>query len=132
VAKLERNRAYRKYLDGLIDKKAIGTSSDSAPQYVIRQKGYNGKNWIKNGNSAWECEGSFKAALPQSPTWLKRWPVFAMALTEIPCEPRMLETVNWKSLGVDLSKFQAPDMAHELTKDEIREASLLVTLYSRR
>jgi hypothetical protein len=105
-AKLDESHRYHGMVSGLIEKHIIGASSDSAPQYVER---------VKNGKS----------------TWLKTWPLFAAALTNIPAEPRMLGSVDWKSLGVDPSKFQAPDTAHELTKEELREASLLVTLYSR-
>ena len=83
VAKLDAAHRYRKAIDGLIEKKAIGASSDSAPQYVIREK-------------------TGKA------TFLKRWPLFAVALTEMPCEPRMVGTVTeyLKSFGFTLP---APD-----------------------
>jgi len=107
AAKLDESHRYHSMISGLIEQKIIGTSSDSAPQYVER---------VKNGKS----------------TWLKTWPLFAAALTNIPAEPRMLGSVDWKSMGIDLSQFQAPDTAHELTKDVLHEASLLVTLYSRR
>jgi hypothetical protein len=76
-ATLERSHKYRKAIDALISQRVLGTSSDSAPQYVIREK-------------------TGKA------TWLKQWPLFAGALTDVPCEPRMLGSVDFKSLGVDL------------------------------
>lgn len=74
VARLKRSEAYRKYLDKMIEEKRIGSSSDSAPQYVIRQR---------TGKSV----------------WLKRWPLFAVSLTDNPCEPRMIGSVDYlKSL----------------------------------
>ncbi len=78
VAKLKRAEAYRRYLDSLIEKKAVGSSSDSAPQYVVREK---------TGKSI----------------WLKEWPLFAVSLTDAPCEPRMIGSIEYlKSLGVTL------------------------------
>lgn len=79
-AQLNRNTAYRSFLDRLISERALGTSSDSAPQYVIRKKSAN---------------GSF---------WLAQWPWFASALTTTPAEPRMLreDALYWKSAGVTL------------------------------
>lgn len=76
-ATLERSHKYRKAIDALIGQRVIGTSSDSAPQYVIREK-------------------TGKA------TWLKQWPLFAGALTDVPCEPRMIGDVDFKTLGVDV------------------------------
>ena len=85
VAKLKRAHQYRAAVDRLIADKAVGTSSDSAPQYVLREK---------TGKS----------------TWLKRWPLFAAALTEVPCEPRQVATVDYfKSLGVVMPDPKAPD-----------------------
>jgi hypothetical protein len=76
TAQLDHSHAYRKAIDRLIEKGVLGTSSDSAAQYVIREK-------TKSGA-----------------TWLKRWPLFAAALTSTPCEPRMLSTVEYlKSIG---------------------------------
>lgn len=84
-ATLDRGHKYRKLLDKLIDEGALGTSSDSAPQYVQREK---------RGKSC----------------WIKQWPLFAGALTATPAEPRMLETVHWKSLGVTLpGQASTPD-----------------------
>ena len=78
VAKLERAHRYRKAIDELIKAGVLGTSSDSAPQYVQR---------VKKGRA----------------TWLKTWPFFAAALTDVPCEPRMIGSLEFlKSLGIDL------------------------------
>jgi hypothetical protein len=83
VAQLDRNHKYRKAIDQLIEKKAVGTSSDSAPQYVVKEK-------------------TGKAV------WLKQWPLFAAALTTTPCEPRMLTegSLVWKTVEQQL---QGPD-----------------------
>jgi hypothetical protein len=84
-AKLDRSHKYRKVIDQLIEEGVLGTSSDSAPQYVIRQK-------------------TGKA------TWLKQWPWFASALTDVPCEPRMIGSIEvLKSWGITLP--DAPDQA---------------------
>lgn len=78
IAKLERGHKYRKAIDRLISDGKLGTSSDSAPQYVER---------VKTGKS----------------TWLKTWPLFAAALTDTPAEPRMIGTLEYyKSLGAIL------------------------------
>jgi len=61
---LDRDKAYRKYIDKFIEQKALGSSSDSAPQYVIREKAGKGN-------------------------WIKQWPWIASALTPMPAEPRM-------------------------------------------
>src|SRR5207247_8844305 len=65
ISQLKRSHEYRKAIDALINERAVGTSSDSAPQYVLREK-------TKSGA-----------------VWLKQWPLFASALTTTPCEPRM-------------------------------------------
>jgi hypothetical protein len=73
---------YRKAIDALIEAGKLGTSSDSAPQYVQR---------VKTGKS----------------TWLKEWPWFASALTDAPAEPRMVGSLEFfKSLGVTLPDMQ--------------------------
>lgn len=79
VAQLDRNHAYRRAIDALIDQGAVGTSSDSAPQYVVREP---------RGKSV----------------WLKQWPLFAAALTTTPCEPRMLSegSLVWKTVSEQL------------------------------
>lgn len=80
VARLDRAHRYRKAVDALIKAGKLGTSSDSAPQYVER---------VKTGKS----------------TWLKTWPFFAAALTDQPCEPRMLTAGSLeylKSIGIIL------------------------------
>lgn len=86
VAKLDRAHRYRKAIDELIKAGKLGTSSDSAPQYVRREK---------TGKS----------------TWLKEWPWFASALTDCPAEPRMIDSLEYlKSLGILL-----PDTSAKLT-----------------
>jgi hypothetical protein len=79
------DRKYRKFIDQFIEEKRLGYSSDSAPQYVKREK---------RGKA----------------TWLKMWPWFGGALTASPCEPRMkVYTPEFlKSLGITL-----PDMVQE-------------------
>lgn len=78
VAKLERSHQYNKAISQLIKDGRLGTSSDSAPQYVER---------VKTGKA----------------TWLKTWAWFASALTDTPAEPRMIGSVEiLKSLGVSL------------------------------
>lgn len=78
TAKLDRSHQYRKMIDALIERGVLGTSSDSAPQYVQR---------VKTGKS----------------TWLKEWPWFASALTDTPAEPRMIGSLEFfKSLGCNV------------------------------
>jgi hypothetical protein len=90
TAQLEKSHQYRKAIDKLIEMGALGTSSDSAPQYVLREK--QGKG-----------------------VWLKRWPLFAAALTVTPCEPRQVSTVDYfKSAGItlpDAPGVSCPDQA---------------------
>jgi len=75
-AKLERAHRYRKAIDALIEAGKLGTSADSAPQYVQRKK---------TGKS----------------TQLIEWPWFASALTDCPAEPRMIDSLEvLKSLGI--------------------------------
>lgn len=83
-AVLDRSHKYRAAVAAHIAQRNLGTSSDSAPQYVERVKMANGS------------------------VWLKQWPLFAAALTDVPCEPRMIEQGNvyWKSVGVDWSNLQ--------------------------
>lgn len=78
VAKLDRSHRYRKAIDKLIEQRKLGTSSDSAPQYVRR---------VQMGKSS----------------WLQEWPWFASALTDAPAEPRMIGNLEFfKSIGVSL------------------------------
>lgn len=78
MAKLDRSHRYNKAIERLIAEGKLGTSSDSAPQYVER---------VKTGKA----------------TWLKTWPLFAAALTDTPAEPRMVGSLEYlKSLGVEL------------------------------
>lgn len=78
VAKMDRSHKYRKMIDALIERGVLGTSSDSAPQYVQR---------VQTGKS----------------TWLKEWAWFASALTDTPAEPRMIGSLEFlKSLGIAL------------------------------
>lgn len=73
------DKQYRKYIDQFIEEKRLGYSSDSAPQYVVREQ---------MGKSV----------------WLKMWPWFGGSLTSAPCEPRMKQyTPEFiKSLGIVL------------------------------
>jgi hypothetical protein len=83
TAKLDKAHRYRKAIDALIEAGKLGTSSDSAPQYVTR---------VKTGKS----------------TWLKEWPWFASALTDCPAEPRMIDSLEFlKSIGVTLPETRA-------------------------
>ena len=68
------NGEYRKMIDKMIDLGILGSSSDSAPQYVERES---------RGKS----------------TWIKRWPWIATSLTPTPAEPRQIGQVVLKSLG---------------------------------
>jgi hypothetical protein len=78
VAKLDRSHQYNKAIEALVKAGKLGTSSDSAPQYVER---------VKMGKAV----------------WLKTWPLFAAALTDTPCEPRMVGSLEYlKSIGVEL------------------------------
>jgi hypothetical protein len=98
VAKLDTAHQYRKAIDALIKKGVLGTSSDSAPQYVVRQK---------TGKS----------------TWLKEWPWFASALTNTPAEPRMIGSLEFlKSLGVELPDVSVTSSRYEVLK---RQSELL-------
>ena len=84
-AQLKRGHQYRSAIDALIQQRAVGTSSDSAPQYVVREK---------------TAKGAY---------WLKQWPLFAAALTATPAEPRMFDTIHFKSLGVQVPALTAAD-----------------------
>lgn len=98
VAKLDRSHRYRKAIDKLINEGKLGTSSDSAPQYVERQK---------TGKS----------------TWLKTWPLFAAALTDTPAEPRMIGNINFlKSLGIALP--DSSDMSWKWANARIKRLSI--------
>lgn len=89
---LSRAHEYRKAIDELIGERILGTSSDSAPQYVDRVRQKNGSNWVRT------------------------WPWFASALTDVPCEYRTIDIGSpyWKSIGVDFS----------LLEDRIAQAGL--------
>jgi len=98
VAKLDTSHKYKEAIHRLIKKGVLGTSSDSAPQYVVREK---------TGKS----------------TWLKEWPWFASALTNTPAEPRMIDSLEFlKSLGVEI-----PDVNSNLSRYQYkkRQAQLL-------
>lgn len=79
-AQLSQAHRYRRYVDGLIKSKSVGTSSDSVPQYVER---------VATGKSV----------------WLKRWPLVGGALTTTPCEPRMISegSPHYKAIADALS-----------------------------
>jgi hypothetical protein len=98
VAKLDTSHKYRKVIDQLIKDGVLGTSSDSAPQYVVREK---------TGKSI----------------WIKEWPWFASALTNTPAEPRMIGSLEFlKSLGVILPDANASNSRYEYKK---RQAEFL-------
>ena len=98
VAKLDIAHLYRQAIDELIKKGVLGTSSDSAPQYVVREQ---------TGKS----------------TWLKQWPWFASALTNTPAEPRMIGSLEFlKSLGVVLPDVNDSRLRFEQLK---RQSELL-------
>ena len=91
ISKLDNAHKYRKAIDGLIEAGVLGSSSDSALQYVER---------VKTGKS----------------TWLKQWPWFATALTETPAEPRMVGSIEvLKSWGITL-----PDAPSESARQDER------------
>jgi hypothetical protein len=93
---LDRNHRYYRAISRLLEQNALGTSSDSVPQYVLR-----------------EARG--KAI------WLKRWPLIAAALTPTPCEPRMLGTIDYvKSLGIELPEPEAAQEAARFSTDIAR------------
>ncbi len=104
TATLDRAHAYRRMIDRLIEAGAIGTSSDSAPQYVVRTP-------VKGA------------------TWLSQWPLFAAALTPTPCEPRLAGSVEIiKSLGVELPTF--PEALQDAERDNgIDNKRRLLNLY---
>lgn len=104
VAKLDTSHKYRKVIDQLIKDGVLGTSSDSAPQYVVREK---------TGKSV----------------WLKEWPWFASALTNTPAEPRMIGSLEFlKSLGVQL-----PDVTQNVSRYEaLRRQSEFLKLKNER
>ena len=108
-ATLDRNTRYRKLVDGVIRERAVGTSSDSAPQYVQR---------VPVGKGA--------------ANWLKQWPLWAASLTATPCEPRMFDTVHFKSIGVQVSDPVAADVTPDvlrLPEDVRHEAQLLISRF---
>lgn len=76
TATLDRAHRYRKALDKLIAQGALGASSDSAPQYVLRSP--TGKSHR-----------------------IDRWPLLSVSLTPTPAEPRMLAEGSpvWKSIS---------------------------------
>lgn len=100
---IETDKKYRKFIDQFIDEKRLGYSSDSAPQYVVREK---------QGKA----------------TWLKMWPWFGGSLTASPCEPRMkVFTPEFlKSLGVQLPDVIDIQSRYEEKK---RQAELLKLQY---
>jgi 2'-5' RNA ligase len=97
TAQLRKNHTYRRAIDRLIEEGALGSSSDSAPQYVLREKAKSGA------------------------MWLKRWPLFATALTTTPCEPRMIGSVDYfKSIGLVLPPEAPVVQARELVQKAMR------------
>jgi len=94
-------KQYRKYIDKFIEEKMLGYSSDSAPQYVTREK---------QGKAM----------------WIKSWPWFGGSLTASPCEPRMnVFTPEFlKSLGLVL-----PDVPKEEWENEMMILDYFKTKY---
>jgi hypothetical protein len=88
LSHLDKAHKYRKAVDRLIERGVLGTSSDSVEQYVVRE--------------------------PQGKSmWIKTWPWVASALTDQPCEFRMVRpnsTVEFfKSIGLDVRLPEAPE-----------------------
>lgn len=83
AAKLDTAHRYHEAIARLIDDGILGTSSDSIPQYIVREK-------------------------RMGATWLKTWPWIASALTDQPAEPRMVGSINWlKRMGYSQSTLEA-------------------------
>lgn len=100
---LNRSHAYRKMVDQIISERVAGTSSDTAGQYAIRQKSYSGAVWTQDsGDALWTATGRNPREKVPGASWIKQWPMFSAALTDIPAEPRMLEEGSpyWKSIGI--------------------------------
>jgi hypothetical protein len=98
LSRLDRAHKYRKAIDALIEEGVIGTSSDSASQYVIREP---------VGKS----------------TFIKTWPWFASALTDQPCEPRMTSSISYlKSIG---SLVPDPAASDEQVRNMVQKARRL-------
>jgi hypothetical protein len=107
ISHLDRAHRYRKAVDALIEEGVIGTSSDSAPQYVQREQ---------RGKS----------------TWLKTWPWFASALTDVPCEPRMITegAVEYlKSIGLTFPSSEAPAEQTRALVDKAHRIFASVKMY---
>ena len=85
ISVLDTDKKYRHFIDEFIEQKALGYSSDSAPQYIQREK--QGKG-----------------------TWLKRWPWFAGAMTAAPCEPRMKDRSPEYLKSIGFSIPETPDL----------------------
>lgn len=100
-ATLDRAHLYRKAIDRLIEEGAFGSSSDSVLQYIERQK-------TKSGA-----------------TWLKTWPWIATALTTTPAEPRLMSSVDFKSLGILMPN---PEATEEQAREKLQEAKRQIEL----
>ena len=96
-AELDKSHKYRKAVDKLISQRASGTSSDSAPQYVVREQQKSGA------------------------VWLKQWPLFAGALTPTPAEPRMFDagSLVWKSLSSEIEATRMGNVTSDGVKAEM-------------
>jgi len=106
IAQLDRAHKYRQVIDRLVEQGLLGTSSDSAPQYVVREKAKSGA------------------------VWLKQWPLFAAALTTTPCEPRMIGTVDYfKSIGLTLPDPEASDEQARAMVEKVRLQHQRVKFY---
>jgi hypothetical protein len=93
---MDRAHAYYKAMKELAERGYLRLSSDSAPQWVIREKQTNGVNEIK------------------------RWPLVTSSVTVTPMEPRMLP-VELKALMAEIG-LDAIDDSQEATNPNAVEA----------
>lgn len=100
VSQLDRSHRYRKAIDALIAEGALGSSSDTALQYAVREKSKSGA------------------------TYIKQWPWFATALTTTPAEPRMFGSVDFKSLGIVLPDPEATELEQARAMAETLKAKV--------
>ena len=81
---LDKAHKYYAAIKELIHRGALKTSSDSIPQYVVREPRANNTHEVK------------------------RWPMPIVSLTPVPAEPRMWSVQELKSLGLDLQLPEEP------------------------
>lgn len=109
VAQLDRNHAYRKMVGKLIDDRALGSSSDSAPQYVLTTP--------------------VKSAAGKAANEITQWPWFATSLTTMPAEPRMLDVGApfWKTAGLAEVLRRVTEQPQSAVGDQARIEALTRT-----